>query len=275
MKAISLLYHDVVSFPDLESSGFPGAGAAVYKIELPEFDAHLDILAAHISQPPGSVATSNSVPSGAAPPVYLTFDDGGSSADTIVRDRLSALGWTGHFFVTGDRIDTPGFLSRSQIRSLHSGGHVIGSHSWSHPPRMSACNFDTLLQEWRRSTAALAEIIGERVQVASVPGGFYSRLVAEAAAEAGIRFLFTSEPTKTVEMVDSCSVYGRYSITRRTKRNALPGFVSSTNSWSQASQVLNWRTRKVMKAVLGQTYISTREKLLSWRGTAVERDRSG
>jgi len=270
MRATSLLYHDVVSSPDFEHSGFPGAGAAVYKLDLAEFDAHLAILSANVQQSPDSVLAKDCVGAGKPCPVFLTFDDGGVSADTIVRDRLSALGWTGHFFITGDRIDTPGFVSRQQIRSLHADGHVIGSHSWSHPKRISSCDFDTVLDEWRRSMAELAEIIGQPVEVASVPGGFYSKSVAMAAAEAGIRVLFTSEPTKKVEVVETCTVLGRYSITRRTNRGALPGFVSPTGSWAQTSQAVSWRARKLVKAALGPTYISTREKLLGWRDAAVE-----
>jgi len=77
-------------------------------------------------------------------------------------------------------------LPAEQIRDLHQRGHIIGSHSCSHPKRMSFCSRAELLQEWGRSCEILAGILGAPVTVASVPGGFYSRAVAEAAAEAGI-----------------------------------------------------------------------------------------
>jgi len=265
LKAISLLYHDVVNDSNYASSGFPGAGASVYKLDEKTFEQHLDILARHVPLPPGRVKDTDLAREDTSPPVYLTFDDGGCSAETVIGKSLTARGWTGHFFVTGERINEHGFVTEDQIRHLHAEGHVIGSHSWSHPPRMSSCDFETLLSEWQRSTSALTDIIGEPVRVASVPGGFYSRTVAHAASRAGIRFLFTSEPTKRVNVVDSCAVLGRYSITRRTRLNSLPGLVSPSNSGCQVSQVLSWQTRKMLKAVLGTTYISARESLLSRR----------
>ena len=100
----------------------------------------------------------------------------------------------------------------SQIQALHSNGHVIGSHSCSHPARMSRCSQEQLNYEWEESTRVLTRILGTPVTTASVPGGFYSRRVAAAAARSGIRQLFTSEPVASSHIVDGCVVLGRFSI---------------------------------------------------------------
>ena len=56
------------------------------------------------------------------------------------------------------------------------------------------CRSISMVSEWSRSRAMLEDILGHAVDVASVPGGYFSAVVARAAREAGIRVLFTSEP---------------------------------------------------------------------------------
>ena len=45
MKAISLLYHDVVMPGQFDSSGFAGGDADIYKFARPEFERHLEAIA--------------------------------------------------------------------------------------------------------------------------------------------------------------------------------------------------------------------------------------
>ena len=45
MKAISLLYHDVVMPGHFDSSGFTGGDADIYKFARPEFERHLEAIA--------------------------------------------------------------------------------------------------------------------------------------------------------------------------------------------------------------------------------------
>ena len=52
--------------------------------------------------------------------------------------------------------------------------------------------------EWSESRQRLEDMLGHAVTVGSVPGGYFSRAVAEAAAEAGLQVLFTSEPTTRI-----------------------------------------------------------------------------
>src|SRR5215510_5632824 len=82
MRIVSLLYHDVVPPGDFESSGFPGGDAAIYKLELPEFEQHLNAIHPVISRH----VTLRELPHLQTPPMLLTFDDGGSSAHTYIAD---------------------------------------------------------------------------------------------------------------------------------------------------------------------------------------------
>ena len=51
-----------------------------------------------------------------------------------------------------------------------------------------------MLDEWTKSRSVLEDVLGHDVAIASLPGGYFSPTVAETAAEAGLRVLFTSEP---------------------------------------------------------------------------------
>src|SRR5437867_12732087 len=104
------------------------------------------------------------------------------------------------------------FVNVDQMRVQRTRSHVVGTHSCSHQPRISRCSQQQLEREWRESARALSEILGTKIRVASVPGGYYLKRVAEAAAAAGIEVLFNSEPTSRVERVNGCLVLGRYSI---------------------------------------------------------------
>jgi peptidoglycan/xylan/chitin deacetylase (PgdA/CDA1 family) len=258
--AITLLYHDIVPAGQDDASGFPGPGAARYKLTPEEFREHVQAIAT--AAPDGTItATDLSRPSENDHGLLLTFDDGGTSAWAIA-DFLEAQGWRGHFFITTNFIDKSGFLSAEQVRSLHRRGHVIGSHSHSHPRRMSACDPDELLCEWRTSSAVLADLLGEPVTTASVPGGFYSRAVAEAAAQAGIRLLFNSEPTTRTHTVNGCLVAGRYTVYRGMSARAAAALAAGRKT-SQVRQALYWNVKKFAKAVGGRAYAALRQRLLA------------
>ena len=111
--------------------------------------------------------------------VLFTFDDGGVSAATRSAPRLEAYAWRGLFFVTTDRIGTPGFVSEDQVRTLWARGHVIGSHTRSRLRRLSSESRATIGAEWRKSVGALSEIVGDQVITASVPNGAFDDEVAK------------------------------------------------------------------------------------------------
>jgi peptidoglycan/xylan/chitin deacetylase (PgdA/CDA1 family) len=262
---IALIYHDVVPAGHFDASGFPGTGAARYKFINSEFHSHLEALQG-VAQA-GSFSAGNAPPESAGQgpaslPCLLTFDDGGNSSILTIAGMLEERGWTGHFFVTTDLIDAPAFVSRQQVCQLRRRGHVVGSHSCSHPRRMSACTWEQLVDEWRRSCDVLADIIGEQVTVASVPGGFYSHRVAQAAAHAGIRTLFTSEPTARQWVVEGCAVRGRYSIDRGVSAEQMAA-IAAGKVVPRLRQAAVWQAKKVAKTMAGSLYTALRERLLS------------
>lgn len=256
MKAVTLMYHDVCDDPG--TSGFPGGDADLYKISEAKFRRHLDLIADIVNEPPSSVKDWR--PDNDNIPLFITFDDGGNSAMRAA-DILDERGWKGHFFVTTGRIGTEGFLSENEIIELDRRGHVIGSHSDSHPLRMGALSREAIQLEWQKSTEILAGIISKPVITASVPGGFYSAVVRDEAFAAGIRHLFTSEPTTKLAILDAGKVLGRYSVTNRMSDTVLSGIVSGKDL-SRIRQSLTWSIKKPIKKLGGESLLKIRKKIL-------------
>jgi len=257
MKAITLLYHDVVIGQDYRSSGFSGRDADVYKFDRDVFGRHLDAIAGAASRAPGKAAELLASPD--SPVLMLTFDDGGVSADHVIADLLERRGWRGHFFISTDYIGRPEFLSASQIRDLHHRGHVIGSHSASHPLRISHLPESQMLVEWTRSVGTLSDIVGQPVDIASVPGGFYSPAVARAAAEAGVRILFNSEPMMRVRRVGRCLVVGRFGL-QQGDSDCLAAAFARAAPVPRLTRWTYWNAKKVLKAAGGETWLAFRRR---------------
>lgn len=259
MKALAIMYHDVVEDADFESSGFPGEGANVYKLRREDFERHLDAIRAAV--PEGAVTIISPPQNYVGPEVFLTFDDGGASFASPIADLLEARGWRGHFFITTDKIGHPGFLTAHQIRDLYLRGHAIGSHSHTHPTRMAALSRAEMDEEWRRSIGALSTILRVDVKLASVPGGYYSHQVAESAGAAGIEALFTSEPTMDVEVLPKCLVIGRYVIQRGMAPEWSAGFAAGRR-WYRWRQSALWKAKRVAKVLGGTAYLKARRAIL-------------
>ena len=241
-ELLALCYHDIVPEGGAEGSGFQGPDAATYKLSLVRFSEHLRAL--------NMSCEKNQFH------ILLTFDDGGSGASNAA-DELERAGYRGYFFITTGLIGSPGFLNAPQIADLHARGHVIGSHGASHRGRMNRMPEEALVREWSDSVRVLSSIVGTAILPGSVPSGFYSPRVARAAAAAGIRQLFTLQPTTRAVETFGCEVLGRFTV----------------RSWSPASRVqalalghlrprleeaLSWRFRKLLKTLGGSAYTGFR-----------------
>jgi len=255
MKVASLLYHDVVTGSDFQSSGFSGADADIYKLTSEQFRRHLDLL--QKSLPTAPVTIREVLERGTESAVLLTFDDGGASTWDQIAPLLEERGWRGHFFIPTDWIGKPGFMSAAQIRQIHTRGHVIGSHSCSHPPRISSLPREAILREWSDSARVLSDIVGEPVWTASVPAGYYSALVGEAAASAGFKALFHSEPVTTVERLHNCLLLGRYSVQQSTPPE-IAAELATGRGPSRTRQYVYWQTKKLLKRAGGDLWLRFR-----------------
>ena len=260
-QALTLLYHDVVPGEDRSVSGFSGSDADLYKHSAAEFGRHIAAIAS-LRRPVLQVQDLDTHRP-LRTPLLLTFDDGGRGA-LLAAKMIEAQGWRGHFFIATDRIGTPGFLSAEDIRELDRRGHIIGSHSATHPLRMAVLSPASILEEWRRSLSALAEILGKPLNAASVPTGSFSQQVAEAAGKAGIRYLFTSEPTPHRSSFRGVAIFGRYCAKQRTPPERVVDWVNG-RFWIRASERLSWDAKKLLKAAGGVHWLDFRKWFLARR----------
>jgi peptidoglycan/xylan/chitin deacetylase (PgdA/CDA1 family) len=255
MKAISLGYHDVTDGCDLPPH------KKLYSLEKPHFQDHLTAI--QRNAPAKSVATIEASRSWKGEiPIFLTFDDGAASAFTFVADELEMRGWRGHFFVITDWIGRPGYLDRHQICELSSRGHVIGSHTCSHPERMSSLTWNELIREWSQSCNVLADILGREVRVASVANGYYSHAVGQTAMASGIQVLFTSTPTAGIRRFGGNLILGRFSMQRRTPPE-VAGALARHKIGPRLRQAATWYPKEAIKTLAGEQYFRIRRLVIS------------
>jgi peptidoglycan/xylan/chitin deacetylase (PgdA/CDA1 family) len=170
---------------------------------------------------------------------------------------LERHGFRGHFFVATGRIGMPGFLDAEEVAALASRGHAVGSHSHTHPTYMGRLERGEILDEWKQSRDVLAELLGTPPATASVPGGFLSRNVVTAAAEAGFELLMTSEPTSRLRHHDGLAVAGRYTIWSTTRAATAAAYARGA-PFARGRLWLEWNAKKQAKRLSPKVYQSFR-----------------
>lgn len=243
---VVLLYHDVAPKAEFDSHGRPGPHAAIYKLEPDRFEAHLDAI-----ELTGKVVGLLS-PAGPTPEVAFSFDDGGRSSLAIA-DALERRGWRGHFFVVTDAVGRAEFLDADQVRELDRRGHVVGSHTHTHPDGMSELSDEAIDSEWVRSRAELTELLGRAPEQAAVPGGDVSEAVIRGASRAGYRILMTSDPVERVERNGSLSVVGRFPIWGSTRPERAAGYASGRIG-ARAGLVMAWKAKRIARRLTPGAY---------------------
>ena len=264
-KSITLLYHDAIINEDYDASGFPGKAASIYKLDINLMTEHFLEVNKVIKNRPRSIYK---IENHQEYPIYVTFDDGGKSFTNLISAELNKLEWVGHFFITTDYIGKESFVNSVEIRKLDDDGHIIGSHSCSHPHRMSQCPPKQIEYEWKESIAKLNDIIGKQVLSASVPGGYYSKDVGKIAAECGIKYLFNSEPVRKSYYIDGCLIIGRFNILNHMPASVSGRLASNKLSQTQLNQLIFWKIKSLIKKVGGNKYLKLREFILKSKRSA-------
>lgn len=210
-KIISFLYHEVTDNPT--TSGFLRVGAMPYKHRIEHFKHDLDLI---LRQFMNSEDVTKLNINESNPCLLLTFDDGGSSAVDIA-EILKTRKLLGHFFITTSMIGCINFLNEEQIIGIRRMGHLIGSHSHTHPHVFRDLSYSDKIHEWRKSKQILEEILNEEISTASIPGGDMDLDTIRSAGEVGIKYLFTSEPNYTPYIKHGVHVFGRICPKNSTK----------------------------------------------------------
>jgi peptidoglycan/xylan/chitin deacetylase (PgdA/CDA1 family) len=124
-------------------------------------------------------------------PVILTFDDGYKDFATTAAPVLAAEGMTATAFVVGDFVNSPGYMSATQIRQVRGLGMTIGAHTMDHvdltrlPPALARAQIEG-------SRRVLEELTGATIDDFAYPFGRHNDSVDRMAAEAGFRDAVTT-----------------------------------------------------------------------------------
>lgn len=240
MKNVVLMYHDVYESDPLDS-GFRRERDLPYKLSLDKFKNQVKNIC--------EFCENNNVSKDS---VVFTFDDGGCSFYHLIADVLEEYGYKGHFYITTQYIDTEGFLTKQEIRSLEERGHIIGSHAHSHE-HLYKLSSEQVRMEWMNSVSILSDILGHTVTEASIPNGDSSETVLRCAYECGLRDVYTSKPTTKISSYRDMNLYGRYVVLSDTSTEYLLSIIGSPFTRMKLS--LKWSLIYCIKKVLGDRYV--------------------
>ena len=183
-----LMYHHVGDW------GESRAEWAQWVVRSKEFRAQMDWLVAngfHTITFRELLAGQKAGESLPAKSVIISFDDGWSAQEGVVRAELEPRGLHAVFFVytaaVGATPNNSGYISWEQLRILESAGHEVQSHTVSHG-RLTDMPPSQLDREMRESRATIEREMHHSVEVVAYPFGIYDERVMRAASAAGYEF---------------------------------------------------------------------------------------
>lgn len=123
--------------------------------------------------------------------LVITFDDG-------FKDNLKAIEILAKYdipaviFVIYDRLDTAGYLSKSDLLDIRKNSRVkISTHTLEHN-YLPNCDTDYAKKTIAESKANLEEIIGEKLDLFSYPIGGYNDTIIEIVKDCGFKGAFAT-----------------------------------------------------------------------------------
>lgn len=238
-RKVVLMYHDIVTADDM-TSGFQNESAFQYKVDETVFEEQVKALKGEN--------------------VVFSFDDGGVSFYTKAAPILEKYGFKGVFFISTGYIGTPGFLSEDQIKELAKGGHIIGSHTHTHPTDLSKLSTEEVVEEWKKSYSILRGLTGKTDIVASIPNGNTSKQGLQLAFNCGYTEIYTSQPTTKVKCKDNYRLIGRYVIHNNMTVQNVVNIVASKGT--QVKLSIKWNMLNIIKKVMGPSYKRIKSKII-------------
>jgi hypothetical protein len=138
-------------------------------------------------------------------------------------------------------------VTKADVRELHARGHLVGSHSHTHPDVFNKISSAQMDYEWGHSGDILRDILGEPIVAAAIPGGHGNDLTERAAASAGYSFLFTSVPRKVPWKTDGMLCIGRVCPKKGTSARRIAALAHGRGF---TRQICLWRAKAAARACL-------------------------
>ena len=147
-------------------------------------------------------------------PILITFDDTREEQYRLGATEMNKYGFKGVFFIMTVSINRPGYMTKTQIKSLLDNGHTIGAHSWDHHlvTKYKGIDWDIQLQNPKKTLEA---ITGKPVNYFAYPSGVWNKEAIPKIKSSGYRLAFIlsnqrdlKEPLYTIRRL---SVHGSLS----------------------------------------------------------------
>lgn len=238
---VFLMYHEL---------GLPGRstchsepGYLRYVVPASDFRQHLELLA---SEGWSGRNVTQAIESFGHKAVCITFDDGCETDLVSAAPMLKEFGFGATSYITVEFLGRPGYMSRAQVRELHSQGFEIGCHSLTHP-YLTDIDDARLWEETAGAKERLEQITGVRVDHFSCPGGRWNRRVQEAVKKAGFRTMATSRTGVNSSTTNGFAL-ARVTIRKGTNSDAV---IRICRRQGLLQRQLKERARDAVKRVIG------------------------
>ena len=123
--------------------------------------------------------------------IALTFDDGPGPYTAQLLDILDQHGAKATFFLIGSKVSAQADV----LRRMHSRGHQLGNHSWSHP-ELPKLPVDQIAGEIDRTNDAIKQATGIKPTVMRPPYGAVNSAVLEQLRLRGMSSILWSVDTR-------------------------------------------------------------------------------
>ena len=138
-------------------------------------------------------------PEGKKRAVTFSYDDGRIDDRRLV-EMLNHYRLKGTFHLNAGKLDTPGFVTKSELKDLYM-GHEVSAHSLNHPFLNQLCKAD-LINEILEDRRQLEKLNHSIVRGMSYPYGKYSDEIIDTVQTLGIEYSRTVDNTGNYYLPD-------------------------------------------------------------------------
>jgi peptidoglycan/xylan/chitin deacetylase (PgdA/CDA1 family) len=183
----------------------------------------------------------------------ITFDDGHRSQYELATPILTEMAIPGLFFIVTSWVGLlPSVMLWNEIRKLQQFGHVIGSHTHTHP-LLTSCSAEALRNELTVSKDLLEQNLGAQIDSISMPGGRIDTRVLAACGEAGYKYVYTSRPAEYKRVQSgSPNVVGRYIVRASSSDRTVEGYLARNPRICQGLRIES-AVKGLVKAITGDS----------------------
>jgi hypothetical protein len=139
---------------------------------------------------------------------------------------------------------------KDEIKYIHSLGHIVGTHSHTHPSPFCEIDERKMTSEVIDSKIILEELLKVKILTLAIPGGEvrHSTLKILAQAFINIPYIYTSTPFKgTYKKINSCEFIGRLCIEGKMTVNQINRYLIGKD-W--LLNRMNYQARRLRREII-------------------------